>query len=119
MHVKGFSLDVGNMARRLLLLGLVPAAVACNAQLREADQPGIAPADGEASWVGRHQEELIDAYGSPMVIYDIPPEFAGTEFLGTRENMVSFVYSSTRGDGCIDAYVVWLETGFIVGYHCR
>lgn len=70
-------------------------------------------------WLGRSHEELIKANGSPLAILDIFPLMASVEYREQRNNIVSYVYSSSRGDGCIDAYVITLETGAIVDYFCR
>jgi hypothetical protein len=69
-------------------------------------------------WVGRNVSKLVAVRGEPNMILDARPRSPGNT---GSPNTVCYLYSSKAGSGggCMDAYVVDLESGIIVRYHCR
>jgi hypothetical protein len=69
-------------------------------------------------WVGKSISELVEGLGEPDLIIDTVPRGAG--FTG-RVATVCYVYLPKAGSvgACTDAYVVDLQSGTIIRYHCR
>lgn len=82
-------------------------------QMSYAKSPGVVN-----FWVGKNVSRLIAVRGEPDMIIDAVPRGAG--FTG-RVATVCYVYFPKAGSvgACTDAYVVDLQSGTIIRYHCR
>ena len=69
-------------------------------------------------WIGRTVEKLVAVRGDPKMILNIAP-LSAEPVLEVR--YVCYVYLPKSGNtgGCLDTYVVDLNSGKIIRYHCR
>ena len=88
-------------------------------QIGISNQGSYAKSPGAVNlWVGKNVSQLIAARGEPDLIIDAEPR--GASFTG-RVATVCYVYFPKAGSVgvCTDAYVVDLQSGTIIRYHCR
>ena len=105
---------------RMILLSLIPALFGCDeSSVRRTLAASSAEQQSRAGerehvnneWIGRDFSELVAELGEPQGAID-------TTLLGGPPS-IGYVYRSTRGDDCIDAFVVEMQTMRIIDYFCR
>ena len=105
---------------RSILLALFEVLYGCDKSvLRSTDNPYVdeqplragEPGHVNTQWIGRDLAGLVPALGQPEAAFDTT--------LQNGAPSTGYIYRSTRGDGCIDTFVVERQTGRVIDYFCR
>lgn len=106
--------------RKSILLGLFVTLYGCNeSSFRNRVTPHLEeqplragdPGHINNQWIGTDLSALVSELGQPEAAFDT-----------TLQNGVpstGYIYRSTRGDNCIDTFVIERQTGRVIDYFCR